>query len=130
MLGYDFDWFVIFTALNASLLLWLGLNVSKLRITKKLPYGDGGDKDMAQAIRAHANGVEHVSLFAVLVLALCFTKASNTLLAAVVIIFTLGRVLHAIGMLKRTFNARRLGAGITFGLEAIAIVALFISILS
>ena len=51
-------------------------------------------------------------------------------MATMVLAFLAGRVLHAIGMLKRNFTARRVGAGITFLAEIVAIVVLLVGVFS
>lgn len=118
-------WFAVFTAVNGLLVLLLALNISRLRVTRRIPFGDGGDIVMNQAIRAHANALEHITIFALLILALGMTGMAQTWLAALVLVFTLSRLVHAWGMLARVFNGRRLGAGISYLCELIAIAALF-----
>lgn len=126
----DIYWFALFVACNALLLLMLGVNVSRLRISLKIPFGDGDNKAMKQAIRTHGNGVEHCTIFGMAVLALSLLGANATLQASLVIVFTGARLLHAYGMLSRVFNARRVGAGLTFLLQGLAVIALFMTILA
>lgn len=52
----------IYTALVALLILFLAYRVTMLRKGKRLGMGDDGDKDMAVAIRAHANAVEYAPI--------------------------------------------------------------------
>ena len=47
-------------------------------------------------------------------------------LATLVCVFTLARVLHAWGMLAVNFPARRIGAGLTFLLEIVAVFAVLV----
>lgn len=125
MMTYDLEWFVYFTGLNALLVFGLAMNISRLRIVRKIPYGDGDSIEMNQAIRAHANGVEHVSLFAIILLGLSFLSADKYIIASLVILFSVARFAHAYGMLGRIFNARRLGALMTYFSEGVGIVGLF-----
>lgn len=120
-------WFYLFTALNIILLTLLATNVSRVRIQERIPNGDGDNVALKRAIRAHGNGVEHVGIFGLLILALCFTRSAPALLGTLVIGFTLARVAHAWGMLGGPFNARRLGATLTFLLELLGALALIIN---
>jgi uncharacterized membrane protein YecN with MAPEG domain len=123
----EFAWFVL---LNSALLLALAMNVSRLRIRYKQPYGDGGVRELNQAIRAHANGIEYVPLFALNVLALSMLNFTGGWLLAIVLGFTAGRVLHAYGMLWRVFPARRGGALASYLFMVIAIVILLVKLLA
>lgn len=116
-------WFAVLVCSNGLLILLLALHVSRLRVVKRIPYGDGNDTGMNQAIRAHANALEHVTLFALVILGSSLLGSASGL-AALVIVFTLSRVIHAYGMLARVFNARRVGAGITYLVELAALVML------
>ena len=127
---YDFHWFAVHIALNGLLLWLLAVNVSRLRMKLRIAYGDGGNNDMNQAIRTHANGVENVMIYSFILLALTFVGVANWVMATMVLAFLAGRVLHAIGMLQRNFTARRVGAGITFLAEIVAIVVLLVGVFS
>ncbi len=122
-------WFITLITSNSLLILLLALQVSRLRIVKRIAYGDGGDATMNQAIRAHANAVEHVTIYALMILALSMTAASSTLLAGLVTVFTVSRLIHAYGMLGRVFNARRVGAGLSYLCELLALLALLVTLL-
>ncbi|NQZ33124.1 MAG: MAPEG family protein [Oceanospirillaceae bacterium] len=124
----DFYWFIIFIAANSALLLLLGVNVSRLRIKKKIAWGDGEDKDLMKAIRTHANGTEQVPIYALIILALCFIKASTIVLSALVVVFTLSRVIQAVGMLFKQPLLRQVGAGLTFASQGFAVLALQVSL--
>lgn len=115
-------WFNLFVFLNVLLLTILAVNISRLRIAERVPNGDGDNVRLKKAIRAHGNGVEHVVVFALMILALDSSQTPSTLMAALVWGFALGRVAHAAGMLGSVFNLRRLGAVTTYVLELIALV--------
>ena len=121
----DYQWFVIGTALNGLILLLLTINVSRIRMKHQISLGDGGNKSLNKAIRTHANGVEQVPMFLLLVLSLEFLKVSSDLLGAIVMLFTLSRLFHAVGMLGGPFICRRVGAGVTY-LAQMAVVALLV----
>jgi len=122
---HDYTWFAIFVALNGLNLLILGAYISYVRFTQKIANGDGGFKPLKKAIRAHGNAVEHTTIFALEILALTYLKLDSKWLGVLVIAFTLMRVFHAYGMLKPNFTPRRIGAGVTFLLQGIAVIVLF-----
>lgn len=124
---YDFFWFSIFVATNGLILIFLTVNVSRLRMKNRIPYGDKGNKDLMKAIRVHANGTEQVPIFALMVLALSLLSSSATLLASLVIVFTLSRLIHAYGMLATVPVLRQAGAAITYVLQVIAASTLLIN---
>ena len=116
-------WLPLFIGFNVLWLTLLALNVSRLRIVKRVAHGDGGDLTIKAAIRTHANGVEHVPIFALLLLALELVSAPVSMLAILVIAFSLSRVLHALGMMTRFFNLRRIGASVTYLCQLAGVVA-------
>lgn len=124
-----FFWFGVHIALNALMLLILAMNVSRLRITLKVAHGDGGQIPMKAAIRAHANGIEHVTIFSLNLLTLVLVDAPSSWTMGLTLGFFGFRLLHAYGMLTTAFNARRLGAAGTYLLEASAVVALLLQLL-
>ena len=125
---YNFYWFTLCMAVNAMLLILLTINVSRLRRKHKISSGDGGNKTLLNAIRVHGNGTEQVPIFALLILALSFARASSTELAVLVIAFTASRFIHAYGMIFRTLLARQLGAIVTYIAQAAAVVILLLTI--
>lgn len=120
----DFQVFTLFVAFHAVLLTVLALNVVRLRIREKVPHGDGNSTPLKKAIRAHANGVEQVVVFALVLLALTYQAKSPELLMALAGAFSLARLAHALGMLQPNFNARRFGAAMSFALQITGAVLL------
>lgn len=108
----SFYWFSLFIAANALLLLVLALNVSLVRRRHKIANGDGGEPTLNRAIRAHANGIEYVPIFGLLLLALSVQLAADLSLGVLVLGFTLGRVMHALGMLGPNPSLRFWGTAI------------------
>jgi hypothetical protein len=104
--------YAAFLALVAVLLM---LVVVRLRRQLKVGIGDGGSKALSRAIRVHANALENIPLFVIL-LALFELNGGNAYAAhALGVAFLLARVAHAAGML-RTAGAsmgRVLGTGLT-----------------
>ena len=120
----DFQVFTLFVAFHAVLLTLLALNVVRLRISQRIPNGDGNSIPMKKAIRAHANGVEQVVVFALVLLGLTYQAKSPELLMMLAGAFSVARLAHALGMLQPNFNARRLGAGLSFALQITGAVLL------
>lgn len=123
---HDFFWFNLYVVLNAALLTLLACNVSLHRMRERVPNGDGDKVVLKKAIRAHGNGVEHVAIFGLIVLGLTATSLPSNTLGFLVLTFSFARLAHALGMLKPQFNARRIGAGLTFLLELVAVVLLLV----
>jgi uncharacterized membrane protein YecN with MAPEG domain len=121
---FNFYWFAMFVAVNALILLLLAIRVTVLRFKHRVSLGDGGNKDLVHAIRVHANGTEHVPIFALLLLGLTFVQLTGVGMAALVIAFTLARIVHLVGILWRQHTLRKVGAALTYLLQAIAIVLL------
>ncbi|MGN6512804.1 MAG: MAPEG family protein [Lysobacteraceae bacterium] len=89
---------LLFAALHALLLLVLLARVSRLRHGRRIGFGDGGDPELARAIRVHANFVEHVP-FALLLLGLLeLCGLPSPWLWACGVALLLARVLHAAGL--------------------------------
>lgn len=122
----QYFWFNLFVFLNVLMLTLLAMNVSGLRMKEKVAIGDGGNTVVNKAIRAHGNGVEHVVVFGLMLLALELSNAPAGLLATLVVGFTVARVLHAVGMLGPVFKARRAGAAATYLLAIVAVFAVLV----
>jgi hypothetical protein len=91
---------LLFAALNGLLLLVLLGRVSRLRHGRRIGFGDGGDPDLARAIRVHANFVEHVP-FALLLLGLLeLNGLAAPWLWAFGSALLVARLLHAAGLSK------------------------------
>ena len=87
------------TAGAAALLnFWLGLRVSRLRISEKILVGDGGNLRLIARMRAQLNFVEYAPLVLILIALIELARGTQTWLWAVAALFIVGRVLHAFGM--------------------------------
>jgi uncharacterized membrane protein YecN with MAPEG domain len=106
----------LYAALLCLLLLALALPISRLRMSGRVGIGDGGNPQLARAIRAHANAVEWVLPVLLLMLVAELNRASPLLLHASGIALLIGRVLHAIGLRSSAgrSHGRFAGAGITW----------------
>ncbi|WP_088329412.1 MAPEG family protein [Lacimicrobium sp. SS2-24] len=123
-------WFALLAATQSLLLLALALNVSRIRMRHKISLGDGNNKALMAAIRTHSNSIEQAPCFVLVVLALTLIDATSPMLPVLVIGFTLARLAHAWGMLYRVFMARRIGAGLTYVFQLLAIIAVLHALLA
>jgi len=121
-------WFNFYVFVNILLLTLLAFNVSRLRMKERVSLGDGGKATLKNAIRSHANSVEHAVPFGLVVLALSLSHQVAPL-PYLVCGFTLSRLLFSAGMLLPRMSFRRSGAGLTYLLELIALVMLGLSLL-
>ena len=97
----------LYVALAGLLLLVLAALVSRLRRARKVGLGDGGDRELNRAIRAHGNAVEWALPGLLLLLVAELNRADPLFLHACGLAIVIGRVLHAWGLSH--------SAGVSFG---------------
>jgi uncharacterized membrane protein YecN with MAPEG domain len=91
--------FGFYAAVNALLMLVLSMRVVRARLRTNTAYGDGGKPEMAAPLRAHANNAEYVPLALILLWALASPLGRSIwLIHGMGVTFTIGRILHAIGL--------------------------------
>lgn len=87
------------TAGAAALLnFWLGLRVSRLRISEKIMVGDGGNQQLIARMRAQLNFAEYAPLVLILIALIELARGTQAWLWGVAALFIVGRVLHVFGM--------------------------------
>jgi uncharacterized membrane protein YecN with MAPEG domain len=87
------------TAGAAALLnFWLGLRISRLRISEKILVGDGGNPRLVARMRAQLNFVEYAPLVLILIALIELAGGTQMWLWGVALTFIVGRILHAFGM--------------------------------
>lgn len=102
-------------ALGGLLILALALRVSLLRFRHRIALGDGGNHELIRAIRAHANTIEFVPIFALLSLCYELYAGAGWVLTTLVALFLFARVSFAIGLsLAPVHPLRRVGAGLSY----------------
>jgi len=112
--------------IHSALLMLMGvalaLNVIRRRRSARIGLGDGGDPDLALAIRVHANFMENAPLAIAAYVLLALAGTSAGFIHALGAVFLAGRVAHAAGLsqYQGTSLGRVLGA---FASNAVLIVA-------
>lgn len=101
--------FFVCAGLIGLLAVILTVNIARLRGKKKINLGDGGDKEMQAAVRAHANLIEFAPLCLLLIYFVSDFYGFHVV-AGLSIVLLVARVLHAGGMLGLVPQGRFLGA--------------------
>lgn len=115
-----------YAGLLGLLLIVLSLRVAFARLGRRIPLGSGEDRDLERRMRAHGNFSEYAA-FALLQLALLETLGTAPLLLHLNgAVFTVGRVLHAWGLSRRSGASPGRMAGIVLSWVAILIMAVML----
>jgi uncharacterized membrane protein YecN with MAPEG domain len=114
----------VFAALLLLLVTLLAVHVSIMRMRLRISLGDGGDKRMNRAVRAHDNALEHVLPFVLLLYFYEQSAGPGPVIRWMGGLFLAARLAHAAGMLGGPFDLRRLGAAMTAGIEVWLALAL------
>ena len=88
----------LYAGLVGLLLFVLAARISGLRGKLEVWIGDGGDRELQRAIRAHGNAVEWAVPAIVLLLIANLTRAPDLFLHLCGVAIVIGRLLHAIGL--------------------------------
>lgn len=88
----------IYAGINISISAILGIMVVRMRRKTRTSVGDGGEKAMLKALRAHGNNVENVPLALVVIGLLEALGAHVYFIHFLGVCLTVGRLLHARGM--------------------------------
>ena len=121
--------FGFYTALNALIMLILGMLVTRARVKTQTDIGDAGKPEMAGPLRAHANNTEWVPMALLMMWGLTIGPLGAPIWAihAMGASLTIGRILHAIGLTRSIGPSplRLAGMVLTWIAYVIGIVALF-----
>jgi len=104
----------VYIAINILILIWLAVRVVSRRRSGKISLGDGGSDDLAVAIRVHGNATEYIPAMMVGLLVLTFLESPVWSLHALGLTFTLGRLMHVVGMGSGPIIFRQLGVMLTW----------------
>lgn len=104
----------LYAGINILLLFLLSFRVVGSRMRTKVSLGSGGDPDLELRIRAHGNAAEYIpaSMLGLIVLALLSVPVWA--IHALGGVFTLGRLLHAVGLSATVLWARQFGMVLTW----------------
>ena len=107
----------LFAALFAIIYVYLSIGVIRQRLGKQVALGDGGDKELLIAIRAHGNFMEYVPLSLLLLWFIETVMYDSRLAFLLGSMLLLGRVCHVLGLKfpKKLMILRQLGMLATFG---------------
>lgn len=114
----------VYIAVNILILVWLATRVVARRFRGKISMGDGGSDDLATAIRVHGNASEYIPGMLIGLLALAFLQAPAWVIHALAIPFTIGRLMHVIGMSRGPIQFRQIGVLLTWAMMVILSLAL------
>lgn len=127
ILNDAFHAWAFYAALNALILLILGVLVVRARVVTQTDIGDGGKPAMAGPLRAHGNNAEWTPIALLLMWAFCPLGGPIWLMHTVGVSLTLGRILHGIGLSQSTGPGplRLVGILLTWIAYIVAIVGVF-----
>lgn len=115
-----------YAGLLGVLLFALTVRVALKRFRGRISLGTGNDQDMERRIRAHGNFVEYTP-YALIALGLLESLGASALLLHINgAVFTLGRVLHAWGLSRRSGPSRGRVLGSALSWVAILVMALML----
>lgn len=107
---------VLFAGLLALILVFLAARVIRLRVRHRVGIGDGGQPDLARAIRVHGNFVEYTPLGLLLILLIELAGYAPWLVQTLGGALVAGRLLHALGLSRSSGESmpRLIGMVLTF----------------
>jgi uncharacterized protein len=113
---------ILATAILAVGAAGLAIWVIVQRVRLKVEWGDGGNPDMAQAVRAHANFSEHVPIALLAIGASEIAGASRPLVVGMAASLIAARILSGFGLTRSLGPslARQAGASITIAVLIVA----------
>jgi uncharacterized protein len=104
----------LYIALNLLLLVYLGFRVVLRRVSAKVSMGTGGDAVLETRMRVHGNAAEYIPAMMIALYVIANLGASVATLHALGAGFTLGRLLHVLGLSRGIIPARQFGMILTF----------------
>lgn len=115
----------LYAGLAGILLIVLAALVSRMRRRHRIGLGDGDNRELQRAIRAHGNAVEWLVPAVLLLLVADLNRAAPLLLHLCGIAIIVGRVLHAIGLSRSGGSSfgRMTGSILSWG--AVAVLAVW-----
>lgn len=112
----------LYASVLAVLLVWLAIQVIKQRRVNKVAYADGGVESLQIVRTAQSNASEYIPITLILMALLEFNGAKPVWIHLTGVIFVIGRIIHARGILKQSFKGRVKGMQLTFLIIATLVV--------
>ena len=106
---------ILFTIIFIIFYLILTIITIKVRRSARVEYGDGFNKQLTKAIRAHGNFFEFTVFFIISSFLLEILDANQIYVLIINILFLIGRISHAHSMLNEKILFRIVGMMITLG---------------
>jgi hypothetical protein len=105
----------LYAGMNGLILLWLAVNVGRVRFRERVLMGDGGNPAMIRAMRGQANFVEYVPLCLIILTLMAALGTPGWVLHLFGIALTVGRLAHGWHFVQPDAPRwqRGLGAGLT-----------------
>ena len=110
---------ILFTIIFIIFYLILTIITIRARKSARVEYGDGFNKELTKAIRAHGNFFEFTVFFIISSFLLEILDANQIYVLFVNIIFLFGRISHAYSMLKEKILFRMIGMMSTLACYAV-----------
>ncbi|RCW21661.1 hypothetical protein DET53_10747 [Vibrio parahaemolyticus] len=104
----------LYASILAILIIWLAVQVIKQRRLNQVAYADGGVEALQIARSAQSNATEYIPITLILMALLEFNSAYPTWIHLTGIIFVIGRIIHARGILKEDLKRGVRGMQVTF----------------
>ena len=116
----------IYAALNMAILIWLANETGKLRRKHKVAIGDGGVKHLTRIIRGHANAVENMPMFLIMLMIAALMGMPVIAIHLLGLVFTIGRAAHAWHFIQEdaSFKTRFGGFGLAFVAQVVLLLGL------
>jgi len=108
----------IYTALNMAILIWIAVETARLRGKHKVSIGDGGVKHLVRIIRGHANAIENMPMFFILMIIAALLGMPALAVHVLGLVFTIGRALHAWHFIQEDAPGWQRGGGFTLSFLA------------
>ena len=106
---------ILFTIIFIIFYLILTIITIKARKSARVEYGDGFNKELIKAIRAHGNFFEFTVFFIISSFLLEILDANQIYVLIINILFLIGRISHAHSMINEKILFRIVGMMITLG---------------
>ncbi len=117
---------------NGAILLTLTVRVVVMRRRDGVVLGDNGDRVMTKAIRGQANAAEQMPMALIMIGLIELQGGGSLVLAALAVMFSIGRLMHAIyfAIHGTTWRLRFYGMFLTLLAQGGLLLTLFVTVFS